>query len=228
MDLCNIDFPCMVKVDQSSAGRGNSLVHNSQELKEIVVEIGDKCFWTGKYILQEYIPVSEDVYWLGSLTGTISKDLKWVARMDDWNKQEVLNKAVNEEFILPVKTFLYTTGYFGIVNIEILEKEGRRYLVDLNCRIPSVLLQLFIAPYMAELGLPKSLMSKGKTLRCKRKDLFAMAEEIHEKDPGKEIVLAAADVDRVFEADVCFFAETMSGIDALINILEQDNKNITS
>ena len=217
----------MVKVDQSSAGRGNSVVHNSQELKEIVVEISDKCFWTGKYILQEYIPESGDVHWLGSLTG-ISKDLKWVAGMDDWNKQGVLKKAVNEEFILPVKTFRCTTGYFGIVTIEILEKEGRRYLVDLNCRIPSVLQQWFIAPYVAELGLPKALMSKGKILRCKRKDLFAMAEEINEKGPGKVIVLAAADVDRVFEADLGFFAETMSGSDALIDILEQDNKNITS
>ena len=228
MEEGNIDFPCMVKVDQSSAGRGNSLVHNSQERKEIVVEISDKCFWTGKYILQEYIPESGDVHWLGNLTGTISKDLKWVAGMDDWNKQEVLKKAVNEEFILPVKTFLYTTGYFGIVNIEILEKEGGRYLVDLNSRIPSVLPQLFIAPYMAALGLPKSLTSKSKILRCKRKDLSAMAEEINEKGPGKVIVLAAADVDRVFEADLGFFAETMSGIDGLIDILEQDNKNNTS
>ena len=99
MEEGNIDFPCMVKVDQSSAGRGNSLVHNSQERKEIVVEISDKCFWTGKYILQEYIPESGDVHWLGNLTGTISKDLKWVAGMDDWNKQEFLKKAVNEEFI---------------------------------------------------------------------------------------------------------------------------------
>ena len=41
-------------------------------------------------------------------------------------------------------------------------------------------------------------------------------------------MLAAADVDRVFEADLGCFAETMSGIDALIDILEQDNKNITS
>ena len=56
MEEGNIDFPCMVKVDQSSAGRGNCLVHNSQELKEIVAEIRGKCFWTGKYILLEYFP----------------------------------------------------------------------------------------------------------------------------------------------------------------------------
>ena len=51
-----------------------------------------------------------------------------------------------------------------------------------------------------------------------------MAEEVNEKGPGKVIVLAAADVDRVFEADLGFFAETMSGIDGLIDILEQDNE----
>ena len=55
-----------------------------------------------------------------------------------------------------------------------------------------------------------------------------MAEEINEKGPGKVIVLVAADLDRGFEADLGFFAETMSGIDGLIDILEQDNKNNTS
>ena len=236
----NISFPCMLKVDQSSAGHGNYIVHNSQELKEVVAEIRDKCFWTGKYILQEYIPdavtmgyyfyvfKSGDIHWLGSLTGTISKDFKWVAGMGDWNKQEELKKAVYKEFILPVKNFLHTSGYFGIVNIEILEKEGKRYMVDLNCRLPSVLPQLFISPYMAKLGLPKSLMSKGKILRCTRTELFAMAEEINKKGLGKVIVLAAADVDGVFKADLGFFAETMSGIEALIGILEQVNKSITS
>ena len=149
-------------------------------------------------------------------------------RMGDWNKQEGLKKAVYEEFILPVKNFLHTSGYFGIVNIEILEKEGKRYMVDLNCRLPSVLPQLFISPYMAKLGLPKSLMSKGKILRCTRTELFAMAEEINKKGPGKVIVLAAADVDGVFKADLGFFAETMSGIEALIGISEQVNKSITS
>ena len=55
-----------------------------------------------------------------------------------------------------------------------------------------------------------------------------MAEEINKKGPGEVIVLAAADVDGVFKADLGFFAETMSGIEALIGILEQVNKSITS
>ena len=81
---------------------------------------------------------------------------------------------------------------------------------------------------MAKLGLPKSLMSKSKILRSTRTELFAIAEEINNKGPGKVIVLAAADVDGVFKADLSFFAETMSGVEALISILEQDNKSITS
>ena len=48
-----------------------------------------------------------------------------------------------------------------------------------------------------------------------------MAEEINKKGPGKVLVLAAADVDGVFKADLGFFAETMSGIEALISILEK-------
>ena len=132
-------------------------------------------------------------------------------------------KAIYEDFILPIKTFLHTSGYFGIVNIEILEKEGRRYLVDLNCRLPGVLAQLFIAPYMAKLGYPMSLTTTSKTLGCTRKELFSMAEEINEQGPEKIIVLAAADVDGVFKADLAVFAETMAGIQVLTGTLEQNN-----
>lgn len=122
-------------------------------------------------------------------------------------------KAVYEDFILPIKTFLHTSGYFGIVNIEILEKEGRRYLVDLNCRLPS----------MAKLGYPMSLTTTSKTLGCTRKELFSMAEEINEQDPRKIIVLAAADVDGVFKADLAVFVETMAGSQVLTGTLEQNN-----
>ena len=55
----NVSFPCMLKVDQSSGGCGNWLVHNSQELKEVMAEVRNKCNWKGKYILQEFVPDAE-------------------------------------------------------------------------------------------------------------------------------------------------------------------------
>ena len=233
----DVSYPCMVKVDQSSGGCGNWLVHDSQELKEVVTTIRNKCNWKGKYILQEFIPGAEtmgyyfyvfksgDIHWLGSLTGAISKNFKWAAGVGNWNKQDELRKPVYEEFILPIKNFLHNSGYFGIVNIEILvDKEGRRYLVDLNCRLPGVLAQLFIAPYMATLGYPMSLMTTSKVLTCTRKELFAMTEEINDQGRiGKVIVLAAADVDGKFKADLAVFAETIAGIHVLIDTLERKN-----
>ena len=174
----NVTFPCMLKVDQSGGGCGNWLVRNSHQLKEVVAEIRNKCNWKGKYILQEYIPdavtmgyyfyvfKSGDIHWLGSLTGADSNYFKWTAGVGDWTRQEELKKAVYEEFILPVKNFLHSSGYFGIVNIEILEKNGERYLVDLNCRLPGALAQLLISPYVAKLGYPMSLMTTSKILRC--------------------------------------------------------------
>ena len=167
---------------------------------------------------------SGDIHWLGSLTGAISKNFKWAAGVGNWNKQDELRKPVYEEFILPIKNFLHNSGYFGIVNIEILvDKEGRRYLVDLNCRLPGVLAQLFMAPYMATLGYPMSLMTTSKVLTCTRKELFAMAEEINNQSIGKVIVLAAEDVDGKLKADLAVFAETMAGIQVLIDTLEQNN-----
>ena len=51
-----------------------------------------------------------------------------------------------------------------------------------------------------------------------------MAEEINDQDRiGKVIVLAAADVDGKFKADLAVFAETMAGIQVLIDTLEQNN-----
>ena len=172
-----------------------------------------------------YVFKSGDIHWLGSLTGAISKNFKWAAGVGNWNKQDELRKPVYEEFILPIKNFLHNSGYFGIVNIEILvDKEGRRYLVDLNCRLPGVLAQLFIAPYMATLGYPMSLMTTSKVLTCTRKELFAMTEEINDQGRiGKVIVLAAADVDGKFKADLAVFAETMAGIHVLIDTLERKN-----
>ena len=79
MEEGNIDFPCMVKVDQSSAGRGNCLVHNSQELKEIVAEIRGKCFWTGKYILQEYFPDALTMGYYSSTCLSPEMSIGWAA-----------------------------------------------------------------------------------------------------------------------------------------------------
>ena len=140
--------------------------------------------------------------------------------MGDWTRQEELKEAVYEEFILPVKDLLHSSGYFGIVNIEILEKNGERYLVDLNCRLPGALAQLLISPYMAKLGYPMSFMTTSKILRCTRQELFAMAEKISESGTGKVIVLAAAHVDGAFRADLALFAETMAGIELLMGTLE--------
>ena len=231
----NVSFPCMLKVDQSGGGCGNWLVRDSQQLKEVVAEVRNKCNWKGKYVLQEYIPdavtmgyyfyvfKSGDIHWLGSLTGADSNYFNWAAGVGDWTRQEELKKAVYEEFIVPIKNFLHSSGYFGIVNIEILEKNGKRYLVDLNCRLPGALAQLMISPYMAKLGYPMSLMTTSKILRCTRKELFSMAEKINESGSGKVIVLAAAFVDGAFRADLALFAETMAGIDLLMGTLEQNN-----
>ena len=235
MDEDNASFPCMLKVDQSSGGCGNWLVHDSQQLKEVVAEIRDTCNWKGKYILQEYIPdavtmgyyfyvfKSGDIHWLGSLTGADSNHFNWKAGVGDWNKQEELKKQVYDEFILPIKNFLHSSGYFGVVNIEILEKEGKRYLVDLNCRLPGALAQMLISPFMAKLGFPRSLMTTSKKLKCSRNQLFEVAEEINENGAGRVIVLAAADVDGAFKADVAVFAETMADIKSLMSTLEQTN-----
>lgn len=235
MDEDNVSFPCMLKVDQSGGGCGNWLVHDSQELKEVVTEIRDTCNWKGKYILQEYIPdavtmgyyfyvfKTGDIHWLGSLKGADSNHFNWAAGVGDWNKQEEFKKQVYKEFILPIKNFLHSSGYFGIVNIEILEKEGRRYLVDLNCRLPGVLAQVLTSPYMARLGFPKSLMTTSKVLKCTRNQLFEAAEEINEKGIGRVIVLAAADVDGAFKADLALFAETMADIELMMSSLGQNN-----
>ena len=229
----NVTFPCMLKVEQSGGGCGNWLVRNSHQLKEVVAEIRNKCNWKGKYILQEYIPdavtmgyyfyvfKSGDIHWLGSLTGADSNYFNWTAAVGDWTRQEELKEAVYEEFILPVKNFLHSSGYFGMVNIEILEKNGERYLVDLNCRLPGALSQLLISPYMEKLGYSMSLMTTSNILRCRKQELFTMEERINDSSAGKVIVLAAAHVNGAFRADLALFAETMAGIELLMGTLEE-------
>lgn len=76
---------------------------------------------------------------------------------------------------------------------------------------------------MATLGYPMSLMTTSKVLTRTRKELFAMAEEINNQSIGKVIVLAAEDVDGKLKADLAVFAETMAGIQVLIDTLEQNN-----
>ena len=168
-----------------------------------------------------YVFKSGDIHWLGSFTGADSNYFNWTAGVGDWTRQEELKKAVYEEFILPVKNFLHSSGYFGMVNIEILEKNGERYLVDLNCRLPGALSQLLISPYMEKLGYSMSLMTTSNILRCRKQELFAMEERINDSSAGKVIVLAAAHVNGAFRADLALFAETMAGIELLMGTLEE-------
>ena len=223
-----VSYPCMVKVDMSSGGVGNSLVRNKIELSAILRQIRDVCGWKGAIMFQEFIPgvrevpsfqfylhKSGEVFWIGTTSGKFN-GFTWIAGAVDWDKQEEYEHLVYEEFTVPIKNYLQERGYFGLVTFEVLITDHGKYLVDVNPRIGGDTTHLLLARYMAlEFGLKHSAIFCYNKHKTAAEKLVEKANGINKNGEGITIVLSVNDTSKGCVSYLSIFAKSLEGVETL-------------
>ena len=232
MDESTISYPCMVKIDMSSGGRGNRLAKNEIELSASLRHIREVCGWTGKIVFQEffsqvkevpsfqfYLHKSGELFWVGTTSGGFS-GFKWTDGLVDWDKQDYYEKLVLDDFTTPIKNYLQKRGYFGLVTFEVVITDHAKYLVDMNPRIGDDTTHLLLARYMAlDFGLKHSAIFCYNKHNISARRLVAKANAINKKSQGTIIVLSVADADKGCESDLSIFAKTPEEVQTLFENL---------
>lgn len=238
VDRKSISYPSAVKADLSTGGRGSWLVRNASELSAALHQIKDVCHWKDGIVFQEFIPgvkdvpsfqfylhKSGDLFWLGTTTGGFN-GFCWTSGLVDWDKQDDYKNLVYEEFTLPVKNYLQSQGYFGLVTFEVLITDSEKYLVDVNPRIGGDTTHLLLARHMAlDNGLKHSaIFCKNKHDNMTAKALVEFADNSNDKGEGQIIVLSIVDADNGCESYVSIFATTPEEVQHLFHQLNVTSK----
>ena len=232
MDKNAISFPCAIKADMSTGGRGSWLVRNESDLSATLRQIKEVCNWKGGIVFQEYIPgvkevpsfqfylhKSGELFWVGTTTGGFDGIFAWTVGAVDWDKQEEYEHLVYEEFTVPIKNYLQERGYFGLVTFEVLITDHGKYLVDVNPRIGGDTTHLLLARHMAlDIGLKHSaIFCKNKHGNMTARELVDKANDNNITGGGTIIVLSAADADKGCESYLSIFAKTSEEVKALFH-----------
>lgn len=233
MDESSISYPCMVKIDMSSGGRGNRLVKNEIELSATLRHIREVCGWNGKIVFQEYLHQVKEVpsfqfylhrsgelFWVGTTSGGFS-GFSWTDGLTNWDKQDYYEQLVYEEFTIPIKNYLQKRGYFGLVTFEVVITDHAKYLVDVNPRIGDDTTHLLLARYMAlDFGLKHSAIFCYNKHTVSSRRLVARANAINKRGKGTIVVLSVADADKGCQSDLSIFAKTPEEVQTLFHNLD--------
>jgi hypothetical protein len=224
-----VSFPCMMKVDMSSSGRGNRLARNKNELSANLKELKEECGWLGNIIFQEmmqgikevpnplfYLHKSGEIHWIGTSIGGFD-GFSFTSAAMDWDKQEEYKDLLYDEFTVPIKNYLHKQGFFGLVNYEVLRTEHGMYLVDLNPRLSAYTTHSLLAPYMAQQGFKHSCLTLKNAIHLSSaKTLIEIANDINtNSNTGRVIVLSIADVEKGSCYELCTFAKSPEEVEAL-------------
>lgn len=238
MELNSLYYPCAVKADLSTGGRGSWLFNNASEMSALLHHVRDVCHWTDGIVCQEYISgvnevpsfqfylhKSGEMFWLGTTTGGFN-GFSWTSGVVDWNRQEEYEHLVYEEFTLPLKKYLQSRGYFGLVTFEVLITDNGKYLVDVNPRIGGDTTHLLLARHMAlDNNLNQSaIFCKNKHENMTAKSLVDLANSRNDKDKGIVVVLSVIDAINGCESYVSIFGKTTEEVKHLFHQLKVVSK----
>ncbi|KAK3737790.1 hypothetical protein QZH41_004841 [Actinostola sp. cb2023] len=230
-----VEFPCLVKVDQSWSGQGILLANDKNELSAIVKEIREDYGWKEPILYQEmiqgieevpafqfYLHKSGEIYWIGSSSGEFA-GYSWTSGMIDWDRQDEYKNLTWDTFTIPIATYLHKQGYYGIVMYELLRTNHGMYLCDLNPRVSGDTAHLFLAPFMAQLGYKQSWVIVHKKLNAPPNIIVENADEINEAAyNGRVIVLSAAgDGNHGCFCDLSIYAKTSEDLKVLYDKVTQ-------
>ncbi|XP_028414619.1 uncharacterized protein LOC114537722 [Dendronephthya gigantea] len=231
----NVEFPCMIKIDQSFGGYGNYVVQSREEfgekLKLITERFGSDAFYVVSEYIQEvqstigcgfYVTKSGNIIYLGVQECAVKKDFQYHGGSIDWDMQDKYRERVYDKFVVPVAKYLHNKGYFGMVGIDIITSPRGDYLVDLNPRINASTSHLILASNMAKLGLTKSRYEVCATFDVTSEELVKKANSINEENLSSRIIIMTA----VDEGDKCHaafsvFCDSEEMVDSLCAKLRQ-------
>ena len=233
MDINSITFPCAVKADLSTGGRGCWLAKNESELSATLSQIREVCEWKDRIVFQEFFPrvkevpsfqfylhKSGELFWLGTTSGGFN-GFAWTRGAVDWDKQEEYKNLVHEEFTLPIKNYLQNHGYFGLVTFEVLITDHGKYLIDSNPRIGGDTTHLLLARHIAlDIGLKHSaVFCNNKHDNITAKMLVEKANKSNDEGESLIVVLSTMDADEGCESYLSIFAKTAEEVQHLFHQL---------
>ena len=234
MDINSVSFPCAVKADLSSGGRGNWLVKNESELSATLRQIRGVCEWKDGVVFEEFIPSvkevpsfqfylhkSGEIFWVGTTSGGFINRFAWIKGSVDWDRQDEYRDLVHEEFTLPIRNYLLDHGYFGLVTFEVLFTDHGNYLVDVNPRIGGDTTHLLLARHIAsEIGLKHSaIFCKNKHNNMTAEMLVEKADQNNGKGESIIAVLSTMDADKGCESYLSIFAKNPEEVQQLFHQL---------
>ncbi|KAJ7380195.1 hypothetical protein OS493_010906 [Desmophyllum pertusum] len=101
MDTNAISYPCAVKADMSTGGRGSWLVKNEGEMSATLRQIKEMCNWRGGIVFQEFIPgvkevpsfqfhlhKSGELFWVGTTSGDL---MDFPGLLEQWTGTSKMN-----------------------------------------------------------------------------------------------------------------------------------------
>lgn len=195
-----IEFPCVIKINQSSGGQGVFLVKNQNELTAKLETIRNAHCWTGGIVLQEfvddvlevpafnyYLKKSGEIVWIGTAVSSF-KTFAWISSQVNWKDQDHYGNLVYEEFTKPISEFLTEKGYFGLVNFEILVTKDGMYLTDLNPRVNASTSQIIQARYMASLDFNYSCSELYAVIKLTGEEVVMLADKINDVGDVRVII----------------------------------------
>ncbi|XP_032234563.2 uncharacterized protein LOC5509712 [Nematostella vectensis] len=202
MSIHDYTIPCMIKVSHGIAGRGtfmaktqeaaeaiiNTMQNEMQCNEPIVTEVIEGI--TGNLCVQFHLFKSGETHWIGATQQVIGEDLEWEGGIVNWNEQEKLKKLVFKT-VRPVKKYLHSKGYFGVVGVDILTTKHEQYVIDLNPRFNCSSALLLMAPHMAAKGYPVSKMLRIPDVRLSEKELMRKIQKINDEGEGVVVTLGS-------------------------------------
>ncbi|XP_028411659.1 uncharacterized protein LOC114534413 isoform X2 [Dendronephthya gigantea] len=224
-----VEFPCMIKIDQSLSGYGNYVVQNREKFREKLKWITERFGSDAIYVISEYIQEvqstidcgfyvtkSGNIIYLGVQECVVNKDFGCSGGSVDWDMQDKYRERVYDKFVVPVAKYLHNKGYFGMVGIDIITSLRGDYLVDLNPRINGNTAYLILASTMAKLGLTKSRYEICVTFNITSEELVKKANSINEENlSSRIIIMAAVDEGEKCHAAISIFSDSEEMVDSL-------------
>ncbi|MBV1881288.1 MAG: ATP-grasp domain-containing protein [Pseudomonadales bacterium] len=193
-------IPCIIKLSHGYAGTGNYFIQSQGDLIEAQQKI--KKNWPGSvtvinelvgdiandYCVQFYVDLTGAVTWLGVTEQLFSQDKRWQGGTFIGKQQDLLYSQL-AAIVDTVASYLYQSGYFGVVGVDILrDKKGQLFLVDLNPRLNGSTPFLHASRQFLRQGYTEGVYVPSVSLSGTLEEVIAKAEDIK----GAKVMIQSA------------------------------------
>ena len=181
--------PCIVKLSHGYAGLGNFLIRDETDVAEMRQQLAmnwpDATLVTNSIIenitadfgVQFYLRRDGAMVWLGLTKQLFDENQRWCGGTFSADLQMKLFGDLCG-MIEPVGMHLHTSGYFGLVGIDILRDTANRlFLIDVNPRLTGISPFLVASRIFAREGLTEGIYRTSRRFCGSYEELISTAEQ---------------------------------------------------